>query len=105
LLSIVFQAADILVIFLLARMIGLTVPLVVFFAIVPFVFLISILPISLGGLGVREGLLTYLLAQFGVNTSDGITLSFLVYLSRFIPAIPGGIVQITETLFGKHQKT
>lgn len=96
LLSVLFQTMDIVIIFLLSQMIHLTVPLAVFFAVVPLVYLAIMFPISLGGLGVREGSMAFLLAQFGVLTSDAVTLSFLVYLSRFVTAGSGGLIQLIE---------
>lgn len=100
--SIFFQAMDIVIIFLLSQMIRLSVPLSVYFAVVPLVYLAIMLPISLGGLGVREGSMTFLLAQFGVPTSDAVTLSFLVYVSRFVTAGSGGMIQLFETLAAHH---
>jgi len=100
-LSTLFQVADILVTFLLSRAIGLSVPLVAFFAIVPLVYLAVALPISLGGLGVREGMLAFLLARFDVAPSDAVALSFLVYLNHVMIGSLGGGVQLVETFAGK----
>lgn len=101
LLSIVFQAMDIVIMFLISQMIRLNVPLTAFFAAVPLVYLAVMVPVSLGGLGIREGSMAFLLAQFGVATSDAVTLSFLVYLSYFITAGTGGIVQLVEIALKK----
>jgi len=97
-LTLLFQSTDIVVAFLLAQAIGLTVPLIEFFAIIPLVYLVTFLPISLGGLGVREGILVFLLARFGVATSDAVTLSFLVYLGLVVVAGLGGLIQLIESL-------
>lgn len=101
LLSVLFQGLDIVVTFLLSRAIGINLSLLVFFAIIPLVYVAIVLPISLGGLGVREGILTFLLAQFGVATSDAVMLSFLVYITHVIIASLGGIVQFIETFTGQ----
>jgi uncharacterized protein (TIRG00374 family) len=100
-LSTLFQAADILVTFLLSRAIGLTVPLTAFFATVPLVYLAVVLPISLGGLGIREGVLTFLLTRFDVAPSDAVALSFLVYLNHVVIGSLGGVVQLVEAVAGK----
>lgn len=97
-LSLLFQAMDILATFLLSRALGLTVPLPVFFAVIPLVYLAICLPISLGGLGVREGTLVLLLSQFGVAASDAVTLSFLVYLNHIMIGSLGGLAQLVEVL-------
>jgi uncharacterized protein (TIRG00374 family) len=100
-LSVLFQATDIVVTFLLSRALRFNVPLPVFFAIVPLVYLSTVLPISLGGLGVREGTLVFLLGQYGVTTSDAVMLSFLVYLNRLVIGGVGGILQLLENLVNK----
>jgi len=96
-LSALFQTMDIVVTFILSQAIGLPLPLIVFLAVIPLVYLATVLPISLGGLGVREGTLVLLLAQFGVVPSDAVTLSFLVYLNRVVIGGLGGLVQLAET--------
>lgn len=98
LLSFLFQAVDIIATFLLSRVLGFTLPLTVFFAVVPLVYLITLLPISLGGLGVREGAFVFLLAQFGIVTSDVATLAFLIHLNRLVIGSLGGFVQLAETI-------
>lgn len=97
LLSALFQAADIIATFLLATAIGLTLSPMVFFAVLPLVYLATVIPISLGGLGVREGTLVLLLAHFNVRSLDAVTLSFLVYLNRAVIGGLGGFVQLAET--------
>jgi len=96
-LSLVYQSSHIFTIFLLSNAIGVKVSLIEFFAIVPIVYLVTFLPISLGGLGVREGVLTFLLARIGVETTDAVTLSFLVYLNEVIIAVSGGLIQLIES--------
>ncbi len=101
LLSGLFQAADIIMIFLLSRALRLDLPLIVFFAAIPLVYVATLLPISLGGLGIREGTLVFLLAQYGIAASDAAMLSFLTYLSYVFVGSVGGIVQLVETLYIK----
>ena len=100
-LSALFQAMDIVTIFLLSQAIGLSLSLPIFFAVNPLVYLVTVLPISLGGLGVREGTLVFLLAQYGVTASDAVMLSFLVYLNRIVVGSAGGIWQLLEILSHK----
>ena len=87
--------------FLIARAIGIDQPFTVFWAVVPLTFLIVFLPISLGGLGVREGAMVFLLARFGVPAQEAITLSFLIYLNRTLVGALGGGLQLVETFVKK----
>ncbi len=94
LLSAFFQFADIMASFLLAKAINIDVPFTLFFAIFPIVYIVTALPISLGGLGVREGALTYFLNRVGVLPSDAVMLSFIIYLNRILVSLIGGALQI-----------
>ncbi|MEW5828769.1 MAG: lysylphosphatidylglycerol synthase transmembrane domain-containing protein [Chloroflexota bacterium] len=94
LLSIAFQGVNIVGAFVLSRAIGENLPLSAFFAVLPIVYLATLLPISLGGLGVREGSLVFLLAFYSVPTSEAITLSFLIYLNQVFVGLIGGLLQL-----------
>lgn len=67
-----------------------------FFVIMPLVYICTILPFSLGGLGVREGALVYLLAKMGVPASDGVALSFLIYINPVLVDSVGGILHVLK---------
>jgi glycosyltransferase 2 family protein len=71
-------------------------PFSYFLILFPIVYLATVLPISIGGIGVREGVLVYFLSQSGVPTSDAISLSFLVYMNRMISALIGGGIQLMD---------
>jgi len=94
-LGIAFQASEIAVFVLIGSQLNLGVPVSAYFAIVPVVYLATLAPVSLGGLGVREGVLTWLMAKLGVLPSDAVILAFLVYLNRIVFAAAGGLVQMT----------
>lgn len=91
-ISIVFQAAGILADYFLAKALHIPLSLSYFFLVSSAIFIASLLPVSLGGLGVREGILVYFLAATGVRASDAITLSFLMYCNRLVVPGLGSIV-------------
>jgi hypothetical protein len=92
--GIAFQASEIAVFVLAGSILRIDVPTAAFFAIVPVVYFATLAPISLGGLGVREGVLTWMLSKLGVPASDAVLLAFLVYLNRVLVAALGGVVQL-----------
>jgi glycosyltransferase 2 family protein len=71
---------------------GLDLPVAIFFSLIPIVVLASNLPISLGGLGVREGVLVALLVMVGVDEQHAISLSLLYLFINWIATLPGGYV-------------
>lgn len=93
-LSAVFQVSDILASFFLAKAIHIDLPLIFFLAVFPIVYILTVLPISLGGLGVREGVFVYLLTRTGIQASDAVMVSLLIYLNRVLVHSSGAVLQI-----------
>ena len=63
--------------------------------------LVTVLPISIGGIGVREGTLVYLLQTFGVPASDALALSILVFATTILaPGLLGGLIEGVQWLRG-----
>lgn len=90
-LSAIAQGIDLIIAFVLAKALGIDLPLGLFFIIIPVTYLVTLLPVSLGGIGVREGIFTYLLTRVGVLASDAVTLAFMIYLLRVFMGIIGGL--------------
>jgi uncharacterized protein (TIRG00374 family) len=71
---------------------GLNVPLIALFVIVPTIFCISALPITPSGLGVRENLFVIMLATLGVARKSSLSLSLLAYAASLFWSMVGGFV-------------
>jgi glycosyltransferase 2 family protein len=56
-------------------------------------FILSMLPISISGLGVREGALVFLLKPYGVSAADAVALSFLLRSLGLCIAGIGGLLE------------
>jgi len=93
-LSLLSQCATILIVWGLARALGLgQTPLWQFFVFEPVIFIVTALPISVGGWGVQEGAYALLFATFGGMTrEEAVALSILVKLSMLAASVPGGIL-------------
>jgi hypothetical protein len=53
-----------------------------------------LLPVSIGGVGVREGVAVALLATVGVGPTDGVLVGLLGYLTGQVPALLGGLAML-----------
>lgn len=94
--SIVFQIFFVLVTTFLFKSMGVSVP---FMAQVGFVSMISILtmiPISINGIGVREGAYAYLFALVGVAEFISIAVSLLFFVLVLVGTSIGGLFWIAE---------
>lgn len=58
-------------------------------AFVPAVLIAQVLPISLGGLGIREGLFVLFLHPLGIPDSQAIALGLLLYLLNLVASLLG----------------
>ncbi|HMO37103.1 MAG TPA: lysylphosphatidylglycerol synthase transmembrane domain-containing protein [Gemmatales bacterium] len=76
-ISFVVQGLATLQIILLGIALGLQVPLTAYLVVVPMVTLMTMLPLSLSGHGIREGSLLILLAPYGVTTEQAIFLGLI----------------------------
>lgn len=71
---------------------GLEVPILYYFIIVPVALTILIVPFSINGIGLREGVFVFLLAGIGISSSDAIALSLLSFFLVLTQAVIGGII-------------
>lgn len=75
--------------FTAARVLGLPVGPTAILAFMPAVAIAQVLPISLGGLGVREGAFVMFLHPLGVATEEAIALGILIYVVNLIVSLLG----------------
>jgi uncharacterized protein (TIRG00374 family) len=93
-LSLFIQVMRILVHFLAAYAVGVRVSFAYFLIFVPVIALAASLPISIGGIGVREQSGVLLFSQIGVPEPATVALEFLAYLVGIIATLPGGLIFI-----------
>ncbi len=75
--------------FTAARVLGLPVGPTAILAFMPAVAIAQVLPISLGGLGVREGAFVLFLHPLGVATEEAIALGILIYAVNLVVSLLG----------------
>ncbi len=92
LVALVTQVMRIGVHVLVARALGLDIPLVYFFLFVPLLAVVVSLPISLNGIGVREGAGILVFGLIGVDRAHAFSLQFTTYLVAVAVSLLGGLV-------------
>jgi hypothetical protein len=90
-LSLLVQAGNVVVVWMIGRDLGLPVPALYYAVMVPLVSLLTMLPISLNGMGLREGGTVVLLAPIGVGTGEALTLSLLTFAVFTAAGASGGL--------------
>jgi uncharacterized membrane protein YbhN (UPF0104 family) len=89
-LSVVVHAANVVLVWVIGVGMGLHVPLASWGVIVPLVALLTLLPISVGGVGLRETGFIVLLHPLGVSAATAVTVSLLSF-AVYTAASLGGV--------------
>jgi glycosyltransferase 2 family protein len=92
LLALVAQSMNVFIFFLFGRDLAMGLGLGHWFLIVPPALLISMLPISAGGWGLREASFVVALAGFAIRPEEAIIPPILFGLGVLVVTLPGGIV-------------
>ena len=90
-ISLVFQASQVLLNIALARVLGLTIPFTVFWWLVPSLAVASLVPLGIGGLGVREAAAVQLLAGQGASAASIVAWSLLWQATVWLASLPGAL--------------
>ncbi len=92
LLSLIFQALGILGIVVFGRAIGDATAAWIYFALLPAFWLFSLIPISIGGFGLREGAFVYLFTQAGGSDVHANVLALFLLLMAVFQAVIGALL-------------
>ena len=95
-LTVAMQGLVIFIYYYLGSCIGLELPFVTYLVVIPIVAVAASLPISIGGLGVREGALVGLLVTGGADGQLAIALSLLFLLVLWVASLPGSLMLLTS---------
>lgn len=100
LLSVFVQVANVIAVWLIGEALGADIPAGYYFVFVPMVALLTLLPVSVNGMGVREGGTALFLAPLGVDQATALTLAFLWFAVFGAVSLVGGVVY----LFGAYPR-
>lgn len=84
-----YQLSGVLTVYLATLALDLEVPLSAVLAFAPAVAIAQVLPVSLNGLGVREGAFVLFLGPLGVPTSQAIALGLLLFTMTLVASLLG----------------
>jgi uncharacterized membrane protein YbhN (UPF0104 family) len=92
LVGLAVQGCYILAWLVLGFALGLPIPPASHLISVPIVSLSTMIPITLSGVGLREGAWTLLLARFGISAADAVAYSLLYFACWMVVAGSGGLI-------------
>jgi uncharacterized protein (TIRG00374 family) len=90
-------------VYIIAYSFSIDVPVISFILIYYISLIVGLLPISVGGLGLREGILVVILLLFGVPPATTFVISLCSHIiGNIIPGFIGGFILIRKTYFVKN---
>jgi uncharacterized membrane protein YbhN (UPF0104 family) len=93
-LSLLVQLANVVLVWLVGLAIGVPVPAAYYLILVPLVTLLTMLPISLNGMGIREWTTSLFLQPLGVSQGAALCLALLWFLVLTAVSLVGGLVYL-----------
>lgn len=90
--TVAFQAAGIFATYLLGVAIGCSIDLSYYFILLPIVWLVAMIPISINGLGLREGAFVVLFVSIGMTQETAIAISVLFLAQAMLQGLIGGVL-------------
>jgi len=90
--------------YIVALALGIHINIIYFFVFLPIVSAITLLPIAIGGLGLRENMFALFLGRVGVNNNFSVALSLLGFAFILICAAVGGLVYVFTVHYRRLQR-
>lgn len=91
-LSVTVQLLRISAFFLVGFSLGMTTPFYCYLLFLPLIATVTAIPVSFGGLGIRENTTALLFATVGVSSATAWSLGFFGYLVGIVSSFPGAII-------------
>lgn len=98
LLSLIVFGLAILSIFFAARAVDVMVPVTAFFWVIMFLFISRLLPLTVGNIGVREGILVLSFGLYGIEPATAILVGLLMFSSVIIVGAIGAAYQVAVAM-------
>ncbi len=100
-LGTLYELLTVLSVWLLARSVQVDVSFWILAVVAPPVMLLSAVPISIGGLGVREATYVALLGQVEISATDATLVSLLAGITLLLASLPGALVLVHASNAGR----
>lgn len=93
-ISLIIQTVTPLVFYVTALSLGLKIDIIYFFAFLPIIGAITLLPISLGGLGLRDATTIFFFAKAGIGRNLAFAMSLLNFFFILLYGALGGLIYV-----------
>lgn len=95
-LCLVVQSFRILSVYLYCLSLNINVPVIYFFIFIPIIYVLTLLPISINGIGVQEAAYVFFFSQINMEISTILAIPLVGYFALFITSIPGALIYVID---------
>ena len=96
-LSLLLQLAIVYYHYLVAQQLKIPISFLELLVFIPIIVVVTLLPISLGGLGLKEGLWVYLFSRVGLTAEQALLLSLTITALSWILSLPGAVFLLLDS--------
>ncbi len=96
-LSLLLQLAIVYYHYLVAQQLKIPISYLELLVFIPIIVVVTLLPISLGGLGLKEGLWVYLFSRIGLSAEQALLLSLVITALSWLLSLPGSIILLLDS--------
>jgi len=97
-ISLIIQLGIIYYQYLLAQQLKIPISYLELLVFTPISIVVTLLPISLGGLGVQEGLWAYLFSRIGLSPDQAVLLSLTFTILGWVLSLPGAVILFFDSV-------
>jgi glycosyltransferase 2 family protein len=97
-ITIVCQLARIVAIWLCGEAVGVDLSPLVYIVLGPLLFLVTLIPFTINGLGAREAFFVAFLSRFDVGADAAFAIGFLFYAVTIATSMPGGLILLWQSV-------
>jgi len=101
LLSLFFWFINVIAAYIVSLSLQVTIPFWYFLIVLPVAVIVSLLPISINGFGVKEGTLVVLLTKMGVPQNGSLLVAFTITGINILLSFTGGFIYLYNTFRSK----
>ncbi len=96
-LSFLLQLAIVYYHYLVAQQLKIPISYLQLLVFIPIIVVVTLLPISLGGLGLKEGLWVYLFNRIGLTAEQALLLSLVITVLSWLLSLPGLVILLLDS--------
>ncbi|MEM9482193.1 MAG: lysylphosphatidylglycerol synthase transmembrane domain-containing protein [Cyanobacteria bacterium P01_F01_bin.116] len=104
-LSFFLQFAIVYYHYLVAQQLGISISFLELLVFIPIIVVVTMLPISLGGIGLKEGLWVYLFTRVGQSAEEALLLSLTIMVLSWLLSLPGALIILMDSTSLQSWKT